>query len=561
MNAFGSHHAQLSGLLVAVSLAMLSACGGGSSSPPPPLHSIAVAPNAASIPQGSTQQFKATGTYSDNTTADLTTKVSWSSASPNVGTVNASSGLAEAVAPFGSTVITAKLGSVSGTATLNVYPVLIRIDITLNPADLGENAVHIGVGVPQQLRAIGTYSDESMTDVTREATWGSSAPSVATVDSTGQVTGISLGMSTITASVANAAPVAPTTGSTSLFVSNWVPTGSMSNSRSDHTATLLPNGRVLVAAGGVDAIGFPSAEVYDPSTGTWSATGSLSSPRRTGFTATLLPNGKVLVVGGFAGGTTTLSSAELYDPSTGSWSATGSLPTKLCGHTATLLPNGKVLVAGGSNDFSLGPTTSAAELYDPVAGTWSPTGSLITARESHSASLLPNGNVLVVGGVGVEGYLSSAELYDPLAGTWSATGSLPIATGNGQTVALLSNGQVLVAGGQNSTGYLSSAELYDANFGTWTLTGSLSAARTYHTATPLPNGKVLVAGGRPPGAGASAETYDPVTGTWSPTGNLVTGRAFHSATILPDGAVLVAGGVMDNIPDITASAELYWSPK
>jgi N-acetylneuraminic acid mutarotase len=529
----------------------LLACGGGSSTPaaPPPvtLHSIAVMPNAPSVPAGLTQQFKATGTYSDNTTADLTNKVSWSSASPSVGTVNSGSGLAQTVA-VGSTVVTAKSGSVSGSATLTVTPAILeKIVIAPNPA-------YSGVGLVLQLTAAGTYSDATTANDTTVATWTSSTPSVATVDSaTGLTTGVSLGSSTVTASIGSVT----TTVSLSIITGKWVLTGSMSYGRANHTATLLSNGKALITAGGTDAAGLARAELYDPSTRTWSTTGSLSSARLVGFTATLLPNGKVLVVGGFAGVTTTLSTAELYDPATGTWAATGNLPTKPCLHTATLLPNGKVLVAGGSDDFNVGPTTSAAELYDPATGTWSPTGNLITARQNHSATLLKNGKVLVAGAG------STAELYDPSSGTWSATGSLPVALSYGQTVTLLSDGKVLVTGGVDSTGTpetLSSAELYDPVPGTWSTTGSLSIARTSHTATLLPDGRVLVAGGDTPGLGAdaSAEIYDPAAGTWSPTGSLVTGRASHSSTILPDGVVLVAGGVINDQPDTTDSAELYW---
>jgi hypothetical protein len=541
---------QIFGLILFLGLV---ACGGGSSTPvapPPVLRSIAVTPNAPSVPAGGTQQFKATGTYSDNTNVDLTSKVSWSSADELIARFSDSSpGLAQGVG-LGATVVTAKLGSVSGTTTVSVYPILISIDIGPNPG-------YTGVGLTLQLIATGTYSDGAPGGSV-DATWESSDPSVAAVNSAGQVTGISLGTATITASDGRITASV----SISVIAGKWVPTGDMLDARSNHTATLLPNGKVLIAAGGEDSVGLTSTELYDPATGMWSTTGSLSSPRLTGFTATLLPNGKVLVVGGFAGGTTTLSSAEVYDPATGTWSATGSLPTKLCWHTATLLQNGKVLVAGGSNDFNLGPTTPAAELYDPATGTWSPTGNLSTARQSHSATLLQNGNVLVVGGVGSGGYLSSAELYDPIAGTWSATENLPIAVGNGQTVTLLSNSQVLVAGGQNATGYLSNAELYDPVVGTWTSTGSLSMPRIFHTATPLADGTVLVAGGRTqktPGFGisASAEIYDPAAGTWFPTGSLVEGRVYHSATILPDGVVLVAGGLVVDPTLTTVSAELY----
>jgi uncharacterized delta-60 repeat protein len=378
----------------------------------------------------------------------------------------------------------------------------------------------------------------------------------------------------------------------------WTPTGAMSCERSSHTATLLPNGKVLVA--GHSFVLW--AELYDPTTGTWTLTGPLSAARWN-HTATLLPNGKVLVAGGSDSGSAELydpttgkctltgamsavrfwhtatllsngrvvavggvykyyvsgsgwqeeypSSADVYDPATGMWTATGALNTVRDSHTATLLPNGNVLVAGG-----VGNTLSSTELYDLAAPGWTATGALSIGREDHTATLLSDGKVLVAGGMGSRSggsgsdYLSSAELYDPATGRWTATNSLNKPRIN-HTATLLPNGKVLVAGGYNSgTGHLSSAELYDPATGRWTATGSLITARSYHTATLLPNGKVLVAGGYRPDSLSSAELYDPATGSWTATGSLIAARVWHTATLLPNGKVLVAGGYM-------SSAELY----
>ena len=173
-----------------------------------------------------------------------------------------------------------------------------------------------------------------------------------------------------------------------------------------------------------------------------------------------------------------------------------------------MLPNGKVLVAGGVNG---GVSLASAELYDPASGTWTATGSLGAARYLHTATLLPNGKVLVAGGVNdTNGTLASAELYDPASGNWSTTGGLATARDN-HTATLLPNGKVLVAGGINSgNSVFAGAELYDPASGTWTATGSLNTARRLHTATLLPSGKVLVAGGQSAGGLplASAELYD-----------------------------------------------------
>jgi hypothetical protein len=186
---------------------------------------------------------------------------------------------------------------------------------------------------------------------------------------------------------------------------------------------------------------------------------------RCAFTLTLLPNGRVLAAGGF-GTNGAIATAELYDPITGAWTPTGSLQTSRGSHSATLLPNGKVLVVGGA-DFSGGnsttdPTRASAEIYDPATGTWTPTASLSQPRQLHTATLLPSGKVLVAGGISYFDGLfpTTAELYDPAIGKWSPT--LPLVSGRrNHTAALLPNGKVLVAGGFNNTDSGPTAELFD----------------------------------------------------------------------------------------------------
>jgi N-acetylneuraminic acid mutarotase len=336
--------------------------------------------------------------------------------------------------------------------------------------------------------------------------------------------------------------------------SGFTGTGSLATARLQHSAILLPNGKVLVA-GGLDSSfvnGLKSAELYDPVSGTWTATGDMSEPRA-GDTAIVLPNGKVFIDTGGTGGAAAFKTplAQLYDPASGTWRTTGGFSGGLSDRTVTLLPNGKVLLAGGENASFV--VSARADLYDPASETYTETGSLGTARFGHSATLLANGKVLVTGGhTYSSGDLASAELYDPASGTWTATGSLPAALGGPTT--LLPNGKVLLAVASNSNGTRS--ELYDPASGTWTATGSLAVARTGFTATLLPNGKVLLAGGsNSSGFVASAELYDPASGTWSVTGSLGTARQAHTATLLAYGNVLFAGGVNDT--GALASAEVY----
>ena len=351
-------------------------------------------------------------------------------------------------------------------------------------------------------------------------------------------------------------------------------TGSMATARRFHTATLLGNGKVLVAGGeDAGATAFASAELYDPTTGTFSpTTGSMTAPR-VGHTATLLSSGKVLITGGATDASeTALSSAELYDPVAGTFTATaGPMTTARVSHTATLLQNGKVLIVGGDVIFYNGiantniQSLASAEIFDPSTGTFTATGSLSVARESHTATLLNDGRVLVAGGSdGTVGnptpaatIYATTELFDPTKGTFTSAGMMT----SGRdffTASLLSSGKVLAAGGAASGGFLATADLFDPTSTSFAATGNMTATRFYHDASLLNDGTVLLTGGSDANdrALASAEVYDPTAGTFAITGSMLTARVWHTSTLLPNGKVLVTGGA-GNSSTLVATAELY----
>ena len=302
-------------------------------------------------------------------------------------------------------------------------------------------------------------------------------------------------------------------------------TGSMSRARGFDTATRLVDGRVLVTGGDPLAWNFDgpyidSAELYDLATGAFVPTGSMSTGRNL-HTATLLLDGRVLIAGGDGRGTQSLSSAELYDPATGTFSPAGSMLGPRAFHTATRLADGRVLLTGGTSDGWAGANFLAtAEIFDPTTDTFSATGPLAELRGSHTATLLEDGRVLITGGTGDGARsLDSAEIYDPKTGRFTLTGNM--AQGRTfQEATLLSDGGVLVTGGDPAGWdyagpFLASAEIYDPRTGTFRATGSMTDHLTNHTATLLLDGRVLIAGGFDGSADVTAaEIYDVTTGTF-----------------------------------------------
>jgi Kelch motif len=346
---------------------------------------------------------------------------------------------------------------------------------------------------------------------------------------------------------------------TSTPAGNFTAVGNMTTARADHTATLLPNGKVLIAGGVGDGFQeLASAELYDPSTRTFAPTGSMIRPRYA-HSATLLADGRILIAGGRQDGTrgTSVFTAEIYDPSTGAFTATGDL-TSIGGEVysppegvTTLLPDGRVFVAAANN----------AEIYDPHSGTFTPTGPYAPPNLlSATVTLLTNGKVLVTGcagpvfcSVGVP-----AELFDPQSGTFGVTGTMMINyfPDYGYTATLLTDGRVLFLG-SNDSPEPADVEVYDPAAGTFASAGG-AVSQELAPASRLTDGTVLVAGGQLPGGSGStyAQLYVPATGTFERVGEMTASRHSHTATPLPDDTVLITGG-FSAWPGTTSSAEVY----
>jgi hypothetical protein len=351
-------------------------------------------------------------------------------------------------------------------------------------------------------------------------------------------------------------------------------TGNMTRPRQMHSATLLPNGTVLIAGGYELTPAIPrrpittdTAELYNPDLGTFAATGRMTTVRAS-HSATLLPNGKVLIAGGRDGqdfsASPALASAELYDSSTGAFTPTASMNGARAGHSATLLANGKVLVAGGYDGQAhyseackcrfLGMAT--AELYDPATGTFTPTGDMTAPLAGPIATLLSDGKVWIT--TGGDGPDFGAQLYDPDAGAFSDTGWRYATSLIAATVNLLASGQLLITLNVSECDFNStSAGLQDVSTGIFRDAGPMAYAICRPTGVTLSDGSVLITGGQFRRGGRPAQVYDPVSGHFSLTGEMVTGRAYHTATLLRSGNVLLTGGCLDDcLTDTDASEEM-----
>ena len=435
-------------------------------------------------------------------------------------------------------------------------------------------------GQAQQFTALGRYTDGTTQDITALATWSTNAPSVATVSTTGFVAAIGAGGAMINAAYASVAansavtvPVPVLTGMvvlpTSQFGSPGVPqqftaTALYDNGLSKEDATNWANWQTSdptncqIGATGLATCSLlenVSVFVIPPAPVSTNFRGTLNvaiqelfhglNNARYSHTATYFSFTGVLIAGGGSDAAPNgQASAEIYNPLDGSFTTTGSMAVPRVGHTATLLgiQGTPVLIAGGD-------VSGTAELYDPASGTFSSAGALSVPRQGHTTTEFGSGFLLAGGNT------ATAEIYDQYTGVFTPTGSMTVARQN-HTGTWISNGRVLIAGGTSASGILASAEVFDSAAGTFSPVASMAHARTNHTALRLNDGRVFIAGGTDGTASlSSTEIFDPATNTFSPGPSMSVARAFHTATLLPDGTVFIAGGINQSSSSLT-SAEI-----
>jgi len=334
--------------------------------------------------------------------------------------------------------------------------------------------------------------------------------------------------------------------------------GALLTSHTFHSSTLMRDGKIFIA-GDIDILNDGKVtETYDVAAGA-----SLRGPdlllARSNHVGVLLPNGQVLILAGSAGASGTTDTTEIYDPSSGTVAAGPKLPQASAFQAIAPLPDGRIIVAGGLDPLKF-RTVNTVLLYDPAVNSFNSAGVLAYGAGSSSSTLLADGRVLLAGGFDPEivkpTLIPGSQTYDPSLQQSIRSGNMSIC-GFGHTATLLPNGTVLVAGGAGPSppfpgcGYLDThgpsvtMEIYDPVRGTFTPTGDMTTPRVYHTATLLSNGKVLIVGGGSAFADvgtATAEVYDPQTGVSTPTATMSAPRVGHTATLLPDGRVVIIGG-------------------
>jgi hypothetical protein len=330
--------------------------------------------------------------------------------------------------------------------------------------------------------------------------------------------------------------------------------GAGSTKIAHHNAVLLKNGTVLMVGGpGATGRAIAATEIFDPTSGKYSAGPALTTPRLNA-TVTVLADGRVLVAGGEDDTTSVLATAEIVDPATGLVVAAGSMAVPRTEALAFLLPTGNVLILGGRDQN--GTVLSSTEVYHPDTGKFTPTGSMLQTRYEYGAGRLNDGRVLVAGGCCTWASLpfTSVEIYDPRTGSFQSSGSMYVGRRN-PDVTVLDSGLVLIAGGNGSKVAdepLASAEVFDPKTLIFKPIGSMTTARDGALGVVMQDRSVLIVGGA---SDKSAETYDPASGRFKATASSIGVRSMGSAAaLLPDGRVYIAGGGPG--ADAT-SAEIY----
>jgi hypothetical protein len=330
----------------------------------------------------------------------------------------------------------------------------------------------------------------------------------------------------------------------------WTATsGSLAVGRFAHGAALLPDGKVVVAGGYIAASSDTAvAEIFDPTSGSFTKTGSLL----VGDIGDLVPT-----IGGrflFGSGST----AQVFDAATQSWTATDATQaTHRSNDKRVRLADGRVMSVSGYIDGGPADAGKAAEIYDPKSNAWSRVSPLAHARNGPATSLLASGKVLVAGGDGPDSPPTSAEVWDPSTNTWTEVGPMLHAHNEAVGAVALPAGKVLVIGGNYNTGDIV-AEIFDEATGSWIDAPGMVTPRS-RIRPLLIGGRALVIGGRTTDGTATslAEWFDPSTMAWSPASSLTTPREAYSATVLADGKVLVAGGVVGDNHDGLTTAEIF----